>query len=137
MSKPIISPYLVPTEAEVRQQIRAKIQAAVHEVLAEEIAAVLGSRPYERTARRCGYRHGVETRQMTTENGPATLRVPRARLRQADGSTIEFQSAVLPRYARRTRAVETNRSATPACTTSTGTTTTRRIRCTRRLIASR
>ena len=106
MSKPIISPYLVPTEAEVRQQIRAKIQAAVHEVLAEEIAAVLGSGPYERTARRCGYRHGVETRQMTTENGPATLRVPRARLRQADGSTIEFQSAVLPRYARRTRAVD-------------------------------
>ena len=106
MSKPNISPYLVPTPAEVRQQIRAKIHAVVHEVLEEEIASVLGSEPYERTTGRRGYRHGVEARRVTTENGLATLRVPRGRLRQADGSTAEFQSAVLPRYARRTREVD-------------------------------
>lgn len=106
MSKPIISPHLVPTPAEIRQVFRAKVLNALHEMLKEELAAVLDSAPYERTDRRRGYRHGIEERRVTTETGPVTVRVPRARVRQSDDSTAEFQSAILPRYARRTREVD-------------------------------
>ena len=38
--------------------------------------------------------------------GPVELTVPRARLRAEDGSSREWRSAVLPRYARRTRQLE-------------------------------
>lgn len=106
MSKPTISPCLVPSPAEIRQVFRAKILNALHEMLKEELDAVLGSERYERTDRRRGYRHGVEERRVTTETGPVTVRVPRARVRQSDDSTAEFQSAILPRYARRTREVD-------------------------------
>jgi len=43
---------------------------------------------------------------VTTEVGAQTLAVPRGRIVEEDGSTREFQSEVLPRYARRTRKVD-------------------------------
>ena len=106
MFKPSIVPSLMPTLAELRQSFRAKVLSALHVVLEEELQAVLGSERHERTDRRRGYRHGGELRRVTTEVGPVVVRVPRARLRQRDGTTTEFQSAVLPRYARRTREVD-------------------------------
>ena len=35
-------------------------------------------------------------------HGPVALKVPRGRVSQPDGPTTEFESVVLPRYARRT-----------------------------------
>lgn len=42
---------------------------------------------------------------MTTEVGSREVRIPRGRVRQADGATAEFRSELLPRYAR-TKAVD-------------------------------
>src|SRR3954447_24625151 len=44
--------------------------------------------------------------RLTGSFGPVAIAVPRARLRAEDGSTREWRSAALPRYARRTRQVE-------------------------------
>ncbi len=96
----------MPSPEEIRQLLRAKVVAAVQELLEEEISLLLGSERYERTELRNGYRNGGERRQVTTENGPMELKVPRARVRQPDGSTAEFRSTVLPRYQRRTKQVD-------------------------------
>jgi len=96
----------LPSPEDIRQLLRAKVVAAVQEVLEEEIALLLGSQRYERTEARNGYRHGRESRRVTTENGPMELKVPRARVRQPGGSTAEFRSSVLPRYQRRTKRVD-------------------------------
>jgi len=63
--------------------------------------AVRGGR-YERSPSRRGYRNGRIKRTLTTSEGPVSLEVPRARTVGANGETQEFQSTVLPRYARRT-----------------------------------
>jgi putative transposase len=102
----IIEPYLVPTRQEIRQNIRSKIVEAIQVVLEEELTAVLGSQRYERSEHRRGFRHGKEVRPVTTEHGLLEIPVPRGRVLAADGSTTEFQSAVLPRYGRRTREVD-------------------------------
>jgi transposase-like protein len=86
--------------------LRRRVLEAVQEVLDEELAQALGTSRYERSEERRGYRNGHETRRITTEVGPQTLAVPRARIVEEDGSTREFQSEVVPRYARRTRRVD-------------------------------
>lgn len=90
---------------DIHQRLRSKIREAIEEVLEEELLA-LGSDRHERTAGRRGYRHGARARTVTTADGTRTLVVPRGRVRTTAGSTAEFQSAVLPRYARRTRDVD-------------------------------
>ena len=55
---------------------------------------------------RLGYRNGNIEREVTMENGLHRLRIPRGRINKEDGSTEEFRSEVLPRYARRTRRVD-------------------------------
>jgi len=70
------------------------------------LLAALGSDRHERTAGRRGYRHGTVTRTVTTREGTRPLAVPRGRVHTATGATEEFRSAVLPRYARRTREVD-------------------------------
>ncbi len=106
MSKPTIQPCLAPTRSELHQAIHGKVLEVVKELLDAELTAVVGSERYERSEARRGYRHGAESRRLTTQHGPLEVRVPRARLRQPDGSTTEFQGTVLPRYARRTRRVD-------------------------------
>ena len=86
--------------------LRRRVLEAVQEVLDEELAQALGTGRYERSEERHGYRNGHETRRITTEVGPQTLAVPRGRIVEEDGSTREFQSEVVPRYARRTRQVD-------------------------------
>ena len=54
-----------------------------------------------------GYRHGTIARSLVTSAGPVALTVPRGRLQQANGVTQEWRSGVLPRYARRTAALDT------------------------------
>ncbi len=86
--------------------LQRKVLEAVEFVLEEELTEALGSGRYERSEERRGYRNGHETRRITTELGPQTLNVPRGRIVKDDGSTREFQSEVVPRYARRTRKVD-------------------------------
>jgi putative transposase len=90
---------------DVQDRLRHKIRQAIEEVLDEELLAALGSARHERTAGRRGYRHGARERTVTTAAGTRTLVVPRGRVQTATG-TAEFQSTVMPRYARRTRDVD-------------------------------
>jgi putative transposase len=89
-------------ETKLRQHVREAIEV----VLEGELTAALGSARHERTERREGYRHGALERTITTANGLRELRVPRGRVRNDDGTTKEFRSQLLPRYARRTRDVD-------------------------------
>jgi putative transposase len=72
----------------------------------------LGRSRYQRAAAAhvardpAGYRHGRRARQLLGSFGTVTIRVPRARLKQADGMSREWCSEALPRYARMTRQVE-------------------------------
>ena len=86
--------------------LHRRVLEAVEFVLEEELTEALGIGRYERSADRRGYRNGHETRRITSELGPQTLDVPRGRIVGEDGSTREFRSEVVPRYARRTRKVD-------------------------------
>ena len=90
----------------IQEQLRQRVRTAIEEVLDEEVASALGSARHERTDARCGYRHGRVTRTVTTPAGTRRLQVPRARVVGKDRTLSEFQSAVLPRYARRMREVD-------------------------------
>jgi putative transposase len=91
-----------PVAALIREAIREVLETAV----AEEVTAALGRAAWERVAVRRGYRHGTSARTVVTGEGPVALRVPRARLAQPDGTTVEWQNGVLPKYARRRAAVD-------------------------------
>jgi len=91
-----------PVAGLIREAIREVLETAV----AEEVTAALGRGAWERVAARRGYRHGTSARTVVTGEGPVALRIPRARLVQPDGATIEFQNGVLPKYARRRAAVD-------------------------------
>lgn len=97
---------VVQFRQDVRERIRSRIREAIDTVLEEELTEALGSESYERSQGRRGYRNGARERLVTTEAGTRVLRVPRARVAQEDGSTREFRSEVLPRYARRSRVVD-------------------------------
>ncbi|CAH2605715.1 transposase (plasmid) [Rhodovastum atsumiense] len=85
--------------------MRGRIRIFIEDLLEEELAAALGRGRYERGEAK-GHRHGKRERQMLGSFGPVTISVPRARLSQPDGTTREWRSAALPRYARMTRQVE-------------------------------
>lgn len=97
---------LLQFRQDIEAQFRRHIREALEASLAEEIAAALGSDRHERTDRRRGYRHGSLERTVTTAQGARTLTVPRGRVVADDGTTAEFHSRLLPRYARRTREVD-------------------------------
>lgn len=86
----------------VRLAVRGAIEAAVE----TELTLALGRDAWERAARASGYRHGTITRTLVTSAGPVALTMPRGRLQQADGTTTEWRSRVLPRYGRRTAALD-------------------------------
>jgi transposase-like protein len=90
----------------IQLRLRQRVLEAVERVLEEELVEALGTARYERSPDRCGYRNGRERRRLTTALGPQELRVPRGRIVDPDGDEHEFRSAVLPRYARRTREVD-------------------------------
>ncbi|MGH9162787.1 MAG: transposase, partial [Vicinamibacteraceae bacterium] len=91
---------------DIEAQFRRHIREAFDTALAEELAAALGSAPHQRTERRRGYRNGRIERTITTPGGTRRVTVPRGRIAGADGETTEFHSQLLPRYARRTRAID-------------------------------
>ena len=86
----------------VRMAVRGAIEAAVE----TELTLALGRAAWERAASAAGYRHGTIPRALVTSAGPIALRVPRGRVTQPDGTTQEWHSTVLPRYARRTAALD-------------------------------
>ena len=86
--------------------VRSRIRSLIEELVEQELEAALGRGRYERAGGSSGHRHGHRKRQLTGSFGPVELAVPRARLREEDGSTREWRSTVLPRYARRTRQLE-------------------------------
>jgi transposase-like protein len=86
--------------------VRGRIRGLIEELVEQELEAALGRGRYERVGGTSGHRHGHRKRQLIGSFGPVEIAVPRARLREEDGSTQEWRSAVLPRYARRTRQLE-------------------------------
>jgi hypothetical protein len=53
-----------------------------------------------------GYCPGTRERMLTTSLGPVPVAMPRARVRQADGTTREWRSATVRWYERRTTRVD-------------------------------
>lgn len=91
----------------IEHVMRERIRETIEWIVQEELEAALGAAPSQRVgAARQGVRHGIRGRTLTTSLGPTTLAMPRARLRAADGRTREWQSAVMPRYQRRTAQVD-------------------------------
>jgi putative transposase len=90
-----------PIEAELRERVRGFLE----EMVEQEATAALGRGRYQRGAAG-GYRNGMRSRRLLGSFGPIEIAVPRARLFAADGTSREWRSTVLPRYARMTRQVE-------------------------------
>jgi transposase-like protein len=91
-----------PGETTLGELIHERIRGAIERAVAEELEAALGRR-YERIEadERRGYRHGTRVRTLTGPTGPLELEVPRARLRESDGTAREWRSHLVPRYERR------------------------------------
>ena len=85
--------------------LRGRIRGFIEELVEQELTEALGRQRHERGGV-AGHRHGRRERRLTGSFGPVEIAVPRARLRAGDGTTREWRSAVLPRYARMTRQVE-------------------------------
>lgn len=85
--------------------LRGRIRGFIEELVEQELTEALGRRRHGRGGA-AGHRHGHWERRLTGSSGPVEVAVPRARLRAGDGTTREWRSAVLPRYARMTRQVE-------------------------------
>jgi transposase-like protein len=92
-----------PIEAGIRDRVRGFIE----ELLEQELTQALGRNRHERAATEPkGYRNGTRERRLLGSFGPVQISMPRARMAAEGGSTQEWRSATLPRYARMTRQVE-------------------------------
>ncbi len=91
---------------DIRTLLRTRVREAIEITLEEELAEALGCGRYERSGERRGYRNGTQRRTITTAYGPKDLEIPRGRLVSEDGSSEEFRSQIVPRYARRSREVD-------------------------------
>jgi len=99
-------PMVIRLRQDIQGLLRCKVLEAVQAVLEEELSEALGTSRYERSEGRRGYRNGHESRRLTTCIGTRDLELPRGRIVQDDGSTLEFRTKVPPRYRRRTREVD-------------------------------
>lgn len=94
------------------ERLRDLIRGTIEQLVEAELDDVLGAKRYERRGDadvgwRRGYRHGERDRDFTTSFGSSPITVPRARLfDEPNGATREWHSALLPRYARRSREVD-------------------------------
>src|SRR5260370_18801520 len=97
-----------PIEVAIRDRVRGFIE----ELVEAELDDALGRSRYQRpgdaqmAGGTAGYRDGRRERQLLGSFGPVRISVPRARLSQADGTSREWRSDALPRYARMTKQVE-------------------------------
>jgi putative transposase len=94
----------------IEMGIRGRVREFIEELVEAELNNALGRSRYQRpgdsACGTAGYRHGRRERQLLGSFGPVTFSVPRARLAKADGTSQEWRSQVLPRYARMTKQVE-------------------------------
>jgi transposase-like protein len=96
----------------IEMGIRGRVRGFIEELVEAELNDALGRSRYQRPGTAdsacgtAGYRHGRRERQLLGSFGPVTFSVPRARLANADGTSQEWRSQVLPRYARMTKQVE-------------------------------
>ena len=97
---------LVAFRQDVHKLLRRRVLEAMEIVLEEELSEALGSTRYARSESRRGYRNGSEKRTVTTSLGAEEIEIPRGRIFGADGESSEFRSELLPRYSRRTQAVD-------------------------------
>lgn len=88
------------------EALRNYVRDAVSEIFKEELDAAVGAGPYERTGSRRGYRHGSEVREITTSFGKTAFDKPRGKIFTGNGEPQEWESAMIPRYARRCREVD-------------------------------
>jgi len=96
----------LPFSMDVLSEVaRDRVRQALSLVAQEELTAFLGAGVYARTETRRGYRNGTKTRTLTTSFGPTELVVPRALVFDGERHR-EWQSQIVPRYARRTREVD-------------------------------
>ncbi len=93
----------------LHEHLRPLIRELVEQLVRAELEAVLQAGPFARcpNGTRRGYRHAARDRTLTTSCGASVITVPRARLFDEQGAaTQEWQSQLLPRYHRRSRAVD-------------------------------
>lgn len=90
----------------LHELVRTAARGAIEMAVEAELTLALGRAAWERAATATGYRHGTIARTLVTGAGPVALTLPRGRLQQPDGTTQEWRSGVLPRYARRTAALD-------------------------------
>ena len=81
--------------------LRGQMRDFITKIAFEEMAAAIGAGAYERSSNRRGYRHGSEPRELTTSFGKTRFDMPRAKLFSASGRKVEWESTMIPRYARR------------------------------------
>src|SRR5436190_23039555 len=83
----------------IEQGMRLRIRETIEELVKEELDAALGAPKSVRVGEtRQGYRHGTRERTLTTSLGPTMFAMPRARVRQADGTRTEWRSETVRRY---------------------------------------
>jgi putative transposase len=104
----------------VERELRLKTREWIEGMANEELELALGIGRYERGEGRLGYRKGVRERSFTTKSGVHALAMPRAAYFDPgpDGKK-EWNSKLVPRYARRTEAVEEALVAAYLCGTNT------------------
>lgn len=101
-SPAVALPFSVDALSEIA---RDRVRRALSQIAQEELTAFLGAGAYARTEARRGYRNGTKTRTLSTSFGPTELSVPRALVFDGE-QRLEWQSQIVPRYARRTREVD-------------------------------
>jgi putative transposase len=87
--------------------MRLRIRDTIEELVQQELESALGAVKSARVGEtRQGYRHGTRERTLTTSLGPTTIAMPRARVRDGEGTRAEWRSETVRRYQRRTTRVD-------------------------------
>lgn len=86
-------------QEELRERIRMSMRVVMEEVLMEEVTALIGAQPYERTAGRADYRNGSYQRDLQSTYGVIEgIEVPRTRK--------GFTSELFEKYQRRQKELD-------------------------------
>lgn len=94
-----------PGDDPLTEALRRDLRGRLETILREEVDAAFGAGAYERVETRRGYRHGTEEREISTAEGKVKIRVQRGRWFKPQEGSEEYHSHILPRYARRAKAV--------------------------------